>query len=152
MGETRKKRTYLGRVWMPRMPREYRGSVKAHIVFAYLCVTRFMISVSQVADYHIGDHVWYGGNEWWIANANKYNRDGERLYTLRNTWEVYEPEFATAAEIKKVRTIKNCMHSAMSWFNWYWTSWINLDLYAVMDGKPLSSVRILGKRRAHGGR
>lgn len=152
MGETRKKRTHLGMFWMPRMPREYRGSVKAHIVFAYLCVTRFMISVSKVKDFHIGDRVWYKDSEWWVANASRFNSDGERLYTLRNTLEVYEPKFATAAEIRKVRTIKNYMNSATSWFHWYWTSWINLDLRAVMDGEQLSSVRILGKKTAHGGR
>ena len=126
--------------------------VPKRIAKAYLTVTRFAMSVTQIGDVHLGTRVIYKGREMYVSNGVAYPRWHLRETSPQTRDEVDSYVSATEDEFKKVLSLENIKNDATSWWRWYKTSWLSLDVARMSEGKQLSSIRILGKRRARGGR
>lgn len=117
--------------------------------FAYLSVTRFLMSFRQRNKIHLGTMVYHHetGRVMYVSQANRYRRTGERLYSLTSPYDRVII-VATRTQFEKMPGCKNWWYNATSWWHWYRQCWLKMDARAKANGKQFRSVHTLGKDRA----
>lgn len=125
-------------------------TTKEKLCLLYLTVTRMFISIAQTNRIHLGTNVVFKGKKMYVSNGH-----GRKRWTLREKPPMTEEDvddfiFAYEDEFKKIVSFENIKNDSMSWWDWYKTSWLDIDASAMARGETLCSIRILGKNRAHG--
>jgi len=75
------------------------------------------LALAWIGQINIGDEVWHQGRRRFVSNWA-----GQPTMTLTDPYEEYVP----AAEIRKVLSAKNALHSYRSGIHFYTTNWLEI--------------------------
>lgn len=127
--------------------REIANPLWKAIAELYLLTTRFFMSLRQTGRLVPGCLANWNGHECTVVSC-------ETPYT----WlvKLRDSEVCCRVDAEDLSFIwdwDNIRYSALYWFNWYRGCWYDVDISSLtdIDYRPsIASVRVLGKRIAHG--